>query len=131
MRYGDHVFIRCYTKYIQYSWKSIVCTLAATPCDLILYIWVWIFAFLKEWRQLFQKANTAIQNRELKLEETANLIETNLQLLGATAVEDKLQEMVFSSPYMETYNILLLSVHIFLTLVLQIMLRYQRQSLPC
>jgi len=49
---------------------------------------------LQEWRQTYQKAATAIQNRELKLEEASNLIEINLKLIGATAIEDKLQDKV-------------------------------------
>ncbi|XP_043917453.1 phospholipid-transporting ATPase IA isoform X2 [Protopterus annectens] len=48
----------------------------------------------KEWLQVYQKAATSIQNRVLKLEESYELIEKNLQLLGATAIEDKLQDKV-------------------------------------
>ncbi|KAH8300651.1 hypothetical protein KR018_001323 [Drosophila ironensis] len=47
-----------------------------------------------EWRQTFHKASTALQNRESKLEDAANLIEINLRLLGATAIEDRLQDGV-------------------------------------
>jgi phospholipid-transporting ATPase len=35
-----------------------------------------------------------MQNREEKLADAANLIENNLVLLGATAIEDKLQDQV-------------------------------------
>lgn len=35
-----------------------------------------------------------MQNREEKLSDAANLIENNLVLLGATAIEDKLQDKV-------------------------------------
>ncbi|XP_032306243.1 probable phospholipid-transporting ATPase IA isoform X4 [Drosophila ananassae] len=48
----------------------------------------------EEWRQTFHKASTALQNRESKLEDAANLIENNLRLLGATAIEDRLQDGV-------------------------------------
>ncbi|XP_021953881.1 probable phospholipid-transporting ATPase IA isoform X2 [Folsomia candida] len=48
----------------------------------------------EDWRKIYHKASTAIQNRELKLEEASNLIERNLILLGATAIEDKLQDKV-------------------------------------
>ncbi|XP_054269311.1 probable phospholipid-transporting ATPase IA isoform X3 [Macrosteles quadrilineatus] len=48
----------------------------------------------KEWRELYMKACTSIQNRETKIEDAANMIEKDLILLGATAVEDKLQEQV-------------------------------------
>ncbi|NXX94067.1 AT8A1 ATPase, partial [Centropus bengalensis] len=48
----------------------------------------------REWLDVYHRASTAIQNRALKLEESYELIEKNLQLLGATAIEDKLQDKV-------------------------------------
>ncbi|PKU43204.1 phospholipid-transporting atpase hypothetical protein [Limosa lapponica baueri] len=48
----------------------------------------------QEWLDFYHRASTAIQNRALKLEESYELIEKNLQLLGATAIEDKLQDKV-------------------------------------
>ncbi|CAG2061165.1 unnamed protein product, partial [Timema podura] len=45
-----------------------------------------------EWKETFYKASTSLQYRERKLEDAANLIENNLTLLGATAIEDKLQD---------------------------------------
>ncbi|XP_015200795.1 probable phospholipid-transporting ATPase IA isoform X2 [Lepisosteus oculatus] len=48
----------------------------------------------QEWIKLYHRASTALQNRVLKLEESYELIEKNLQLLGATAIEDKLQDKV-------------------------------------
>uniref|UniRef100_A0A8C5P2T5 Phospholipid-transporting ATPase n=1 Tax=Jaculus jaculus TaxID=51337 RepID=A0A8C5P2T5_JACJA len=48
----------------------------------------------QEWRTVYQRASTAVRNRLLKLEESYELIEKNLQLLGATAIEDKLQDQV-------------------------------------
>ncbi|XP_026462276.1 phospholipid-transporting ATPase IA-like isoform X1 [Ctenocephalides felis] len=50
--------------------------------------------FYEEWKHIYHKAATSLQDRELKIEEAANLIETNLKLLGASAIEDKLQEGV-------------------------------------
>ncbi|XP_023932468.1 probable phospholipid-transporting ATPase IA isoform X1 [Lingula anatina] len=50
--------------------------------------------FYDEWKHTYYKASTSLQNRERKLEEAAELIEKNLKLLGATAIEDKLQEGV-------------------------------------
>lgn len=50
--------------------------------------------FYDEWKHTYYKASTTIQNREKKLEEAAELIEQNLYLLGATAIEDRLQEGV-------------------------------------
>ncbi|CAL8076966.1 unnamed protein product [Calicophoron daubneyi] len=43
------------------------------------------------WVQQYYEASTAIEGREEKLEEVADLVERNLHLLGATAIEDKLQ----------------------------------------
>uniref|UniRef100_A0A8D2L090 Phospholipid-transporting ATPase n=1 Tax=Varanus komodoensis TaxID=61221 RepID=A0A8D2L090_VARKO len=47
-----------------------------------------------EWLNVYQRAAVSVQNRTLKLEESYELIEKNLQLLGATAIEDKLQDQV-------------------------------------
>ena len=48
----------------------------------------------EEWRLVFQQASTSSQNREEKICRAAELIEKDLTLLGATAIEDKLQEGV-------------------------------------
>lgn len=50
--------------------------------------------FYEEWNETFKKASTDLQNRERKLEEAAQLIENKLKLLGATAIEDRLQDHV-------------------------------------
>ncbi|OWF51162.1 phospholipid-transporting ATPase IA [Mizuhopecten yessoensis] len=50
--------------------------------------------FYEDWKHTYYKASTSIQNREKKLEEAAELIERNLKLLGATAIEDELQDGV-------------------------------------
>ncbi|XP_025087156.1 LOW QUALITY PROTEIN: probable phospholipid-transporting ATPase IA [Pomacea canaliculata] len=55
--------------------------------------------FYNEWRNTFYKASTSIQNREKKLEEAAELIERNLFLIGATAIEDRLQDGVPETIY--------------------------------
>ncbi|KAI1181113.1 hypothetical protein F4777DRAFT_2583 [Nemania sp. FL0916] len=47
-----------------------------------------------EWRKEHDKAASAIQDREEKLEEVADKIEQNLTLLGGTAIEDRLQDGV-------------------------------------
>ncbi len=49
--------------------------------------------FYAEWEQTYYKASTAVQEREKKKAEAAELIEINLQLIGATAIEDRLQEV--------------------------------------
>ena len=51
-------------------------------------------ACLQEWKHTYHRAATSLQNREEKLSDAANLIENNLVLLGATAIEDKLQDGV-------------------------------------
>ncbi|XP_055677625.1 probable phospholipid-transporting ATPase IA [Lutzomyia longipalpis] len=47
-----------------------------------------------DWKATYHKAITSIQNREKKVDDAANLIEINLKLIGATAIEDKLQDGV-------------------------------------
>lgn len=46
------------------------------------------------WNKEFYLASTALENRDERLEDVAELIEKNFVLLGATAIEDKLQEGV-------------------------------------
>ncbi|XP_003369767.1 putative phospholipid-transporting ATPase IA [Trichinella spiralis] len=50
--------------------------------------------FYVEWNKKFSEASVALYEREKKLEAVAELIEKDLKLLGATAIEDKLQEGV-------------------------------------
>ncbi|KAI1140880.1 phospholipid-translocating P-type ATPase [Hypoxylon sp. FL0543] len=47
-----------------------------------------------EWRKEHDKAATAMQDREEKLEQVADKIEQDLTLLGGTAIEDRLQDGV-------------------------------------
>ncbi|PIN21368.1 P-type ATPase [Handroanthus impetiginosus] len=49
---------------------------------------------LAEWQCMYEDASTSLTERSAKLRQTAALIECNLTLLGATAIEDKLQEGV-------------------------------------
>ena len=48
----------------------------------------------RRWQQQYVAAKTAIQDRDAKVAEVAELIERDLVLLGCTAIEDKLQEGV-------------------------------------
>ena len=58
-------------------------------------------AAYQEWNEVFQKAKTSIDaNRNSKLDEASEMIERDLILVGATAVEDKLQKGV-SMPNLE------------------------------
>lgn len=47
-----------------------------------------------EWSQKYEKASTTLVDRAEKMDEVAELIERELFLLGATAIEDKLQDGV-------------------------------------
>lgn len=43
------------------------------------------------WRKIYNEATTSLENRQEKIEQAAELIEVNLEISGATAIEDKLQ----------------------------------------
>ncbi|XP_037944939.1 probable phospholipid-transporting ATPase IA isoform X2 [Teleopsis dalmanni] len=63
--------------------RTLCCAVAEIPLDVY-----------NEWKETYHKASTSIQYRERKVEDAANLIENNLRLLGATAIEDRLQDGV-------------------------------------
>ncbi|GLT86354.1 hypothetical protein SLE2022_044990 [Rubroshorea leprosula] len=48
----------------------------------------------ESWNEKFIQAKSSLRDREKKLDEVAELIENDLVLIGATAIEDKLQEGV-------------------------------------
>lgn len=48
----------------------------------------------EKWNKIFYEASTSIEDRDQKVADAAELIEKNLILLGATAIEDKLQDEV-------------------------------------
>ncbi|KIW86236.1 hypothetical protein Z517_01631 [Fonsecaea pedrosoi CBS 271.37] len=48
----------------------------------------------KTWKEVYLSATTSIVDRQEKIEHAAELLETRLELLGATAIEDKLQKGV-------------------------------------
>jgi len=48
----------------------------------------------EEWNKKWISASTAVNNRDELKEEVAKSIETNLTLIGATAIEDRLQDQV-------------------------------------
>jgi hypothetical protein len=50
-----------------------------------------------QWLPRFEAAKTTMQDREAALDAAAELVERDLLLLGATAIEDKLQQASFSS----------------------------------
>lgn len=47
-----------------------------------------------EWNDSFQEACLSVLHRQRKIDKTAELIECNLRLIGASAIEDKLQDGV-------------------------------------
>lgn len=51
-------------------------------------------AEFSEWQARYEEASTSLTERSTKLRQAASLIEKNLILLGATAIEDKLQDGV-------------------------------------
>lgn len=66
-------------------------------------------------------ASTAMQFRERKVEDAANLIENNLMLLGATAIEDKLQEGIATLHHQKIFDFpqnFFYSVQVYLKLLL-------------
>lgn len=48
----------------------------------------------QKWKVINEKASTTLENRSQKMDDAAELIEKNLFLIGATAIEDKLQDGV-------------------------------------
>jgi len=51
-------------------------------------------SYFNEWRKKYQEAITCIENREAKMSVLQDELEKNLDLIGATAIEDKLQDEV-------------------------------------
>ncbi len=46
------------------------------------------------WAEQYHEATVSLEDRDDKIEAASNAIEQNLRLLGATAIEDKLQDGV-------------------------------------
>jgi phospholipid-translocating ATPase len=46
------------------------------------------------WRKIYNEATTSLVNRQEKIEQAGDLIEVDLEISGATAIEDRLQEGV-------------------------------------
>ena len=47
---------------------------------------------MQEWQRSYQEAATAVGDREARLAAVGEALEGGLELLGATAVEDRLQD---------------------------------------
>ncbi|PFH57354.1 hypothetical protein XA68_15195 [Ophiocordyceps unilateralis] len=48
----------------------------------------------RTWKKLYDEATTSLHDRQVMIEAAGELIETSLELVGATAIEDKLQKGV-------------------------------------
>lgn len=48
----------------------------------------------RAWKEVFHAAETSLLDRQTRIEEAGDIIEQNLDLVGASAIEDKLQEGV-------------------------------------
>ena len=48
----------------------------------------------KAWKKLYHDATTSLENRQEKVEKAGAMIERDLEMVGATAIEDKLQDGV-------------------------------------
>ncbi|KAH8777536.1 hypothetical protein F5883DRAFT_543640 [Diaporthe sp. PMI_573] len=48
----------------------------------------------ENWKRLYREAETSLDDRQERIEEVGELLEQNLELVGASAVEDKLQDGV-------------------------------------
>ncbi|KAJ2896195.1 hypothetical protein MKZ38_005763 [Zalerion maritima] len=48
----------------------------------------------RAWKKIYEEANTSFTNRQEMIENAGEIIEQNLELVGATAIEDRLQEGV-------------------------------------
>jgi phospholipid-translocating ATPase len=48
----------------------------------------------EKWQLLYTKANEKMENRELEVRKAISALENNMEFLGITGVEDKLQESV-------------------------------------
>lgn len=82
----DHVKTATQTHLVEYSSLGLR-TLVVAARDLT-------DAELEEWQQKYEDASTSLTDRSAKLRQTASLIERDLILLGATGIEDKLQDGV-------------------------------------
>ncbi|KAI4341884.1 hypothetical protein MLD38_026556 [Melastoma candidum] len=51
-------------------------------------------AELEQWQCRYENASTSLTDRAIKLRQTASIVESELSLVGATAIEDRLQEGV-------------------------------------
>jgi phospholipid-transporting ATPase len=51
--------------------------------------------FYNDWNSMHHEASISLEDRENRLAEAADRIERELILIGATAIEDKLQDVCF------------------------------------
>ncbi|XP_010529938.1 PREDICTED: phospholipid-transporting ATPase 1-like [Tarenaya hassleriana] len=83
---GDQLRRETQNHLIEYSQQGLR-TLVIAAKDLTV-------AELDQWQERYEEASTSLIDRAAKLRQTASLVECNLNLLGATGIEDKLQDGV-------------------------------------
>ena len=79
----SNLYDKCLREFAEKGWRTIVFSfklLTYEECE--------------NYRQMIDEANNDILNRELMLEKVYDKIESNMTIIGVTAVEDKLQESV-------------------------------------
>lgn len=56
--------------------------------------------FYENWVEDFKLSSTSLEKREEKLAAVSERVECNLRLVGVSAIEDKLQEVIFPFVYL-------------------------------
>lgn len=81
-----HAIRECFTHIDQYATEGLRTLVYADrfldPAD------------YENWERLYREAETSLEDRQERIEEAGELLEQNLDLVGASAVEDKLQDGV-------------------------------------
>ncbi|KAJ3254954.1 hypothetical protein HK103_006751 [Boothiomyces macroporosus] len=82
----------------------------------------------REWNEMYRKAQNLLVDREIESDKIANMMERNLNLMGATAIEDKLQDGV-----PQAIEILgkagLIALMIMASLLPNVVIKYTQQTL--
>ncbi|KAK8900090.1 hypothetical protein M9Y10_002412 [Tritrichomonas musculus] len=80
---------------IEFNCTDIVNTYAATGLRTLVFTQRKIIEpEFSEWTRIFHEAESSLQNRDEKVESAAALVEKNLNVIGVTGVEDRLQPQV-------------------------------------
>ncbi len=71
-----------------------ICLFSHLTCKYLSISFVNFALHCQRWDTLFQKASSSLESREENVATCSELIECDLTLLGATGIEDKLQDQV-------------------------------------